>query len=626
MKRFLLIFFVLISCFAFAQTPQSIKYQAIVRNSQGNVLPNQLVSFKISIIKGNTGGQSVYIEIHKVATNDYGLANLDIGLGTVLSGVFSDINWGDDLYFVKTEVDNAGGSNYKFMGTTQLMSVPYALYAERSSAADNDHDQDSTNEIQNLVLTGTTLSLTKGNSVQIGGVVDLDYDPTNELQQLSINNNTLSLSLNGSSVNLPPDDDTDSTNELQTIAHVKQGTDITMTISDGNNTTIDISDFDNDSLNELQSLKLTQAGNLKTISISDSNTINFSVADNDNDSTNELQVLSKSNDTIFLSNGGFVKIPDPIPSGYCITSQDTSIPNGFVYSDFIFKKGELFESIQLPKWSSSFVIRYGIITLFNSEIYYFHGSYQGRIRVYKYSFQTEQWTRLKEIHDNYNPRVITNGSYIYLIGGSNSLHEKKIFRYDPTSDNIIHVTDMINERSNHGVCILNNKIYLIGGRGNNGKLEKCEYFDPDSNKTFAIADLPLSVEGNAAVSKEGKIYSIGGSFPQIWNKSFIFLYDPAIDKWTTYDSIPYNLTQCTAFNYKNGFLVFAVSGNILAGGSSVLYYEPGLKKMESINWEMGYTVDGGAFKIGNQIYFHDNSPDFLLKYEVNPPFFKYCKQ
>jgi hypothetical protein len=137
MKKISLIFalFAAITFTTQAQAPQAFKYQAVARDNMGNTLANQTVSFRISILQGSSSGTSVYSESHTTTTNPYGLANLNIGAGTVISGTFAAISWGTNNYFIKVEMDPAGGSAYALMGTTQLLSVPYALYAETSGSS-----------------------------------------------------------------------------------------------------------------------------------------------------------------------------------------------------------------------------------------------------------------------------------------------------------------------------------------------------------------------------------------------------------------------------------------------------------------------------------------------------------
>ncbi len=115
-----------------AQVPEAFKYQAVIRDTLGNTLSGQLISMKISILKGDINGETVYSEIHDAWTNKLGLIGLEIGNGIAITGDFSEILWGEDKYFVQTEIDLSGGMDYQFLGISQLLAVPYALYAETS--------------------------------------------------------------------------------------------------------------------------------------------------------------------------------------------------------------------------------------------------------------------------------------------------------------------------------------------------------------------------------------------------------------------------------------------------------------------------------------------------------------
>ena len=131
MKRTLLFIgsLLLFSIATSAQSSGAFKYQAVARDIGGQILANQSVSFRISILKGSASGSSVYSETHTVNTNAFGLVNLEIGNGEVASGNFSAIEWGADTYFTQIEMDETGGSTYLMLGTSQLLSVPYALHA-----------------------------------------------------------------------------------------------------------------------------------------------------------------------------------------------------------------------------------------------------------------------------------------------------------------------------------------------------------------------------------------------------------------------------------------------------------------------------------------------------------------
>ncbi len=113
-----------------AQVPQTFKYQAVARDNTGSLLINQSIGVKISINQESPSGTTVYSETHNPLTNDYGLFNLDVGSGTPVIGTFSGINWASGTYYLQIDVDVSGGSIYQFMGVSQLLSVPYALYSE----------------------------------------------------------------------------------------------------------------------------------------------------------------------------------------------------------------------------------------------------------------------------------------------------------------------------------------------------------------------------------------------------------------------------------------------------------------------------------------------------------------
>lgn len=119
--------------FAFAQAPQAIPYQAVARNTSGSILANQLISVRFGIIDSVFNGTILFKETHTITTNSLGLFTANIGQGAPLFGTFNTINWGTNAKFIQVEMDANGGNNYVLMGTTQLTSVPFALYANKSS-------------------------------------------------------------------------------------------------------------------------------------------------------------------------------------------------------------------------------------------------------------------------------------------------------------------------------------------------------------------------------------------------------------------------------------------------------------------------------------------------------------
>jgi hypothetical protein len=143
MRKFLIVLLaVLTSDFLNAQAPQRFSYQAVIRDASNALLLNQTVGTRISILQGNPDGGAVYAEYHNSSTNQNGLLSLQIGDGDLISGAMGAINWAAGPYYIKCETDPSGGTNYSITSITQLLSVPYALYAESSgssSGSSNSH-------------------------------------------------------------------------------------------------------------------------------------------------------------------------------------------------------------------------------------------------------------------------------------------------------------------------------------------------------------------------------------------------------------------------------------------------------------------------------------------------------
>jgi len=126
----------LLSCGGFhviAQFPQGIPYQAIARGSSGAIILSHTISLRFTIHDSIITGTNVYQETFTPTTNSLGLFSINVGTGTAVSGIFSSINWGHNAKFMQVEMDATGGTSYTNMGTQQMMSVPYALYAGSSN-------------------------------------------------------------------------------------------------------------------------------------------------------------------------------------------------------------------------------------------------------------------------------------------------------------------------------------------------------------------------------------------------------------------------------------------------------------------------------------------------------------
>lgn len=176
---------ILLVCTAFilqAQVPEAISYQALARDAQGQILSNTNVSLQISIISGSVTGTSVYVERHNVTTNQFGMINLKIGTGTFVLGNFSQIDWSANQYFSKVEIDITNGTNFIEVGTSQILSVPYALHAKTAESADYNSlinlpnlFSGNFNDLSNKPTTVSGYGITDAFS---GNYVDLTNKPT----------------------------------------------------------------------------------------------------------------------------------------------------------------------------------------------------------------------------------------------------------------------------------------------------------------------------------------------------------------------------------------------------------------------------------------------------------------
>lgn len=138
-KIYLIVAGLLLTASVFAQAPQKMSYQAVIRNSSNALVTSTTVGMRISVLQGSSTGTAVYVETQTPSTNANGLVSLEIGTGTVSTGTFATINWASGPYFIKTETDPTGGTSYAITGTNQLMSVPYALFSANAQVGGFTH-------------------------------------------------------------------------------------------------------------------------------------------------------------------------------------------------------------------------------------------------------------------------------------------------------------------------------------------------------------------------------------------------------------------------------------------------------------------------------------------------------
>lgn len=186
----------------FAQAPQKMSYQSVIRKTDGTLVANTLVSIKSSILLGSASGTASYVETQTTTTNNNGLATIEIGGGTPVTGTFAGVDWGAGSHFIKTEIDPTGGSNYTISGTSQLLSVPYALYAGSSQNLGKTSivitgditDEQAVAKItaefgpntENIYVNGTT-NLTTLNLSVVKSLIDLNISDNIKLVTINFN-------------------------------------------------------------------------------------------------------------------------------------------------------------------------------------------------------------------------------------------------------------------------------------------------------------------------------------------------------------------------------------------------------------------------------------------------------
>ena len=338
MNRIIIIFVLLLFSFRmFAEVPEKVSFQAIIRDGQNNLVTLRQIGMKISILQDSPNGNIAYAETQTPTTNINGLVSFEIGTGIQVLGNFESINWANGPYFIKTETDPLGGKNYTISGTSQLISVPYAIHAKtvdnitetdpefKSSVAGSitttnvgdwnnklskEIDGSTTNEIQALSIRHDTVFLSLGGFIKLPPGFDGNYNSltnapvkvssftndvgyltaeidgsiTNEIQTLRIGHDTIFLT-NGGFVKLPPGFD----GKFNSLTNVPANLDIDST-----------NDFDG---------QYSSLSGAPTRLSSFTNDVGYLTTEVDGSMTNEIQALSILYDTIFLSNGGFVKLP-----------------------------------------------------------------------------------------------------------------------------------------------------------------------------------------------------------------------------------------------------------------------------------------------------------------------------
>ncbi|MBI9068964.1 MAG: hypothetical protein JEZ09_16830 [Salinivirgaceae bacterium] len=295
------------------QSHNGFKYQAVLRDNDGKVIADEELALRISILQGSESGSIIYTEEHQKSTNAVGLVHLNIGTGNVLLGDFVGINWGSNDYFMQIEL-NRNNEGFVVLGISPLLSVPYAIHAE-SVTNNDDADADPLNEIQTLSIQENTIYLSDGGFVELpessgfsGDYNDLTNQPnlegdvTGELNQSSVDK----LKGRELSTNTPANGQV-----LKWDENLQQWVPSDDALGAAGSTDGVVSSV-GFSGTDTKKLTLNRSNGLGALEA----TFTDQVADADADPSNELQIISILNDSIYLSNGGAIKLPESFSGNY----------------------------------------------------------------------------------------------------------------------------------------------------------------------------------------------------------------------------------------------------------------------------------------------------------------------
>ena len=284
-----------------AQAPRSINSQAVLRDAAGRLIANQSVGVRIIIAQGFPTGTVAYEETHIATTNENGLYTITIGAGTPATGTFSAIDWGNGPYFITTDIDPAGGSNYTITTSQQFLSVPYALFADTAVRVAQAHTADNANHADNADASTTSLHADRA-----------DYADTalyyQERQVLTLGHDTIYLT-GGSYVVLPPSGNANINNRyIDSVIRANNSTVVNRYVDSvvrANNTTVvnNIQSQISDSVRQMQTMLRD------SIIIRHSDSSRTAIYSDTARYYQERQVLTLGHDTIYLTGGSYVVLP-----------------------------------------------------------------------------------------------------------------------------------------------------------------------------------------------------------------------------------------------------------------------------------------------------------------------------
>ncbi|MGV7106718.1 hypothetical protein [Flavobacterium sp. U410] len=295
-KIYILFTFLVLSLNAFAQAPEKMSYQAVIRDASDALLTSTTVGMQISILQGSSSGTAVYVETQTPTTNANGLISIEVGSGSVVSGDFTAIDWSTGSYYIKSEIDPAGGTSYTITGASQLLSVPYALFAKNAAGIAGAEWTSNGNNINN----------TNTGSVVVGPNVtnsDLNFYVTNSgTPKMAIGNFGAFNNVNSGELHFA--EDTNYSAECG-IKFQHNGSLNNLYLIGGCSTADTIARFNRDGFSNMRRLRLSNDYN--------TNTVNQLTVDGNSDFTGDVTITGNLNVTgTIAKGGGTFKIDHPL--------------------------------------------------------------------------------------------------------------------------------------------------------------------------------------------------------------------------------------------------------------------------------------------------------------------------
>lgn len=339
MKKIYILLVLLLTSFQFfAQAPEKMSYQAVIRDASDALLVSTSVGMQISILQGSAAGTAVYVETQTPTTNANGLISIEIGSGSVVSGTFNTIDWSTNSYFIKTDVDPTGGTSYTISGTSQLLSVPYALFAKSSGGTAG--SQWTTN--------GNNINNTNTGSVVVGSNVtnsNLNFYVTNTgSPKMAIGNMNNFNNVNSGELHFAEDTNYYSSGECG-IKYQYNGNLNNLYLIGACSTPDTIARFNRDGFSNMKRLRLSNNYN--------TNTANQLTVDGNSDFTGDVTITGNLNVTGNIAKGGGTfKIDHPLDpqNKYLVHSFVESPEMMNIYSGNATTDGNGFVTVKLPAY------------------------------------------------------------------------------------------------------------------------------------------------------------------------------------------------------------------------------------------------------------------------------------